>query len=1523
MNQNKIHINCYLRYVFILTLLCAVTFSYGQLKPNFKASQTEACAPVLIQFSDLSSGSPDKWKWDLGNGTVSSLPNPSVTYFNPGKYTIKLVVQNTAGADSVVKENYIVIHAAPVADFTALTTTGCTPLTVAFTDKSIPVNDSIVKWEWDLGDGKLSLSRNAAYTYTNTGNYNITLKVTNNFGCVASVRKKEFIKTNGISTAFTASDVSTCTEARASFKNNSAGTGSLRFKWTLGDGKTSTEETFIHTYLQKGDYTVKLYAENDFGCRDSLIKSVQLMPQVTAEFSSDKIFSCTVPADVEFKSKQVTGNNYLWDFGDSTISELPNPVHTYKDTGSYTVKLIVANSKGCIDSVIKDAYFRAGKLNLALTNLPDSNCIGFRKRFEAENYSGDSIVSYLWNFGDGQTSTAARPLHAYTKEGYYTVSLIAQGASGCRDSIVIPNAIKTDTKPSADFEAGVRIACAKQEINFKDLSTGYPNGWEWYFSDGSTSAEQNPVAKLVDTGFVDVMMIAKRGGCADTAFKKKYIYINPPVSNFKIKYNCSNPYLFLFESLATGADQYLWDFGDGTSSTEKNPQHTYTSLGQFNVTLTVFNKITGCEHWKTRGVLVKSLIPDFDATDTTICKNDTAVFQSSVNSEDVSRYIWDFGDGNISVQRAAKITHAYTRPGVYDVMLTVVNIASACKDSIVKRNYIRVNGPAADFSVSPACTGVNNPVDFTDLSVGDSVNPIAERSWNFGQGESAEITNTKFDHVYTQPGLYYPSLKVTDVAGCADVFQQPVPVVITQMQLKFDVAKAVVCPGSKVKFYAQPFDNLLQYDWNFGDGIVYTGINPEHIYEREGTYDVKLIITDGNGNKDSLLRKNFIKAEAPFSNFTVTDSFRYCPPLNVKFTGNAVNAVSSVWDFGDGTFTENENPSHFYSLPGVYATRFIVTGVGGCTHESTRNIIINGPSGSVNYDSTAACKPYTALFTAKSQNAVSYIWDFNDGNTLAGTDTIVNHTYTDAGNYRPKLILIDDKGCKVPVTGPKEIKIAGIHAEFTPLAKPVCDSNKVYFTNGSFAENDVIKNYQWNFGDGAVSAELHPVHTYLSDGKFIPQLITVTETGCTDTFTVAPVAITLAPQVDIKTSPNGCVPLTVQVNPEVIQKDAADLQWNWSFGNGSKSALQNPPAQLYRQAGQYDVLLTVTGKNGCIKTLSKTVEAFASPVIRSSNDTAVCQGSSVALRATGADQFKWTAGSQVQGRNGTILAMPDSSTAYIVKGTNTNGCSASDTVLVQVYQKIKINYSGRQSLCKGETKKLYADGANSYSWYPARGLNNTTIAAPTAQPDSSTNYRVIGADKNGCFKDTGYVYVKVHAAPTADAGMDKTITAGETIDLVPVVSEDVTEVNWYPTSAIFRNMENGITVKPEQTTEYTLEVKNSGGCRARDKVQVFVICNGGNVFIPNTFSPNADGSNDVFYIRGKGVFKIKSLRIFGRWGQEVFVKTDFNANDPSAGWDGTFKGTKLQSDVFVYMAEVVCSSNSSVLMFKGNVALMR
>src|SRR5437763_13176359 len=145
------------RWLLFLLVICRGFTSQAQLAANFSATPTAGCTPMVVIFSDLSTGNPTSWKWDLGNGTISFLQNPAVTYFTPGTYNVKLIIHNAAGnADSIIKNQYITVYSSPNVNFSGTPTTGCYPLPVQFTDLSLPLSGTITTWEWDFGDGNIS-----------------------------------------------------------------------------------------------------------------------------------------------------------------------------------------------------------------------------------------------------------------------------------------------------------------------------------------------------------------------------------------------------------------------------------------------------------------------------------------------------------------------------------------------------------------------------------------------------------------------------------------------------------------------------------------------------------------------------------------------------------------------------------------------------------------------------------------------------------------------------------------------------------------------------------------------------------------------------------------------------------------------------------------------------------------------------------------------------------------------------------------------------------------------------------------------------------------------------------------------------------------------------------------------------------------------------------------------------------------------------------------------------------------------
>ena len=1578
--------------------------SFAQPSANFNAAPTEGCAPLVVTFSDQSSGNPTSWRWDLGNGTVSFLRNPSVIYHNPGQYTVKLLVTNASGSDSVVRTNMISVFAKPTVNFSASSISGCAPMNVNFTDQSIPGSGTLNSWQWDFGDGTFSTTQNPSHIYTATGSYNLSLLVTNIHGCVNTITNPNYITiTDKPTAAFTNSSTANCgAPLTINFNNQSTGVGNLSYLWSFGDGQTSTEANPSHTYTTTGTFSLQLIVYNqngctdtirrpsaftiannitgftapatacansaisitnsttpapisqtwDFGdgttsssynpsktyttagtytiklinnfgaCMDSITRTITINPQPVAGFNASPLSACYAPLTVNFTNTSTGAVSYLWDFGDGQTSTQANPSHIYTSQGSYTVTLTTTNANGCTNVKTMNQYVVIQFPMISVNQLPQRGCAPFTWTFVHNVIGGDTIVSYNWDFGDGTSSNEQSPTHTFGV-GNYNIVLTIVTSAGCTDTVTYVNGIRAGVRPNAAFSATPTTTCAETPVTFTDLTTpgGSANQWYWDFGDGGTSTLQNPRHTYGDTGVFDVMLIALNNGCPDTLIIPQYITIAPPIAAFTFSGNCTNRLVKTFTNQSIGADSWLWEFGDGTTSTEENPVHTYATSGSFQVKLTVYNNQTGCDDDKIQNVIAVDEIGDIAASDTVICRGSSIVFEAANITPTLYNVInWNFGNGVSG--NGTPITAIYYNAGIYNVRL-ITRDRNGCRDTIIKPQFIKVNGPNAAFGASTTNICSSNIVNFTDSSVSDGRNNIVQWIWNYGDGQIDTLNHGNTAHVYTTGGSFTISLTAVDNSGCSNTATRANLVNVFHPVASFNTYDTLSCPGRNVTFNNTSTGSGLTYTWNFGDGTTSTEVSPQHPYNTNGVFNIRLSVVDQNGCRDSVTQTAMVRIVSPMARFTVSDTLGTCPPLIVNFTNNSVNATNMVWNFGDNTSSTTLNPSHFYAVSGVFQAKLTVTGPGGCTSVRTKTITVRGPRGTISYGPLSGCVPTAVNITANTVSTNSYIWDFNDGSTNNTTATSQSHVYSRSGNFVPSVILRDTAGCLVPVVGTDTIRIHDVRADFTFNNLAQCDRGVINFNNTS-AGSEPITSYLWNFGDGNTSTAANPSYQYNSSGSYHPQLITTTLHGCKDTLvSTLPVNIVASPQAVIGQTANGCVNLSVRFNASLAVADTSAINWQWNFGNNNTSTVAAPPTQQYNIAGSYPIQLIAINSSGCRDTATSTVEAYAIPNIDAGRDTMICKGTGRTLQATGGATYQWSPSTGLSCTNcANPIANPASAITYHVTGTSIHGCSSSDSVQVSVKFPFQMNSSSRDTICTGSSVRLTAGGAYAYSWSPAAGLDNPNASSPLASPTTTTLYQVIGTDDKNCFKDTAYVPIVVYNYPTVEAGQDRTINVGQTINLVPQISADVTSVRWSPTGPIFRDIYPGITVKPRETTVFTVTVSNKGGCTTNDQLTVNVLCNGANLFIPNTFSPNGDGMNDIFYPRGSGVFTIKRIKIFSRWGDIVFERNNFNANDASKGWDGKLKGKDLNPDVFVYMVEVICDNNET-LTFKGNVALIK
>ena len=1505
---------------------------------KFGVNVTSGCFPLTVAFTDSStagSGTISGYSWDFGDGTTAYSPNPSHTYLIASSaqgFPVTLLVMNSAGcSNSVTDTNLISIPNGVTPSFQAIASSGCkVPITVQFNNTTTGPGN--LTYTWNFGDNSSPSNQTSpGHTYNSSGTYPVELIATSSAGCQDSVLDSLPILAGNVMSSFTAPD-SVCVGTLVYFGNTSAPQPTVT-NWSFGDGASSTLLSPSHNYTSAGVYPVRLI--NTFGsCIDSVIKPISVLIPAVASFTATDSVSCDSLFTVQFTNQSTGANSWNWSFGDGSTSTQQNPQHEYIGYGSWTVSLIASNSANCSGSYTKNQFIVNKKPVIHISDIGSKGCAPFVFTPTLTDTVVDGIASYNWNFGDGtpNSTQATPPPHPYPNAGTYLVSLTITTNGGCTAATVDTVMVGT-IKPNVSFTESATSVCVNTSINFTDESTPPSNnGWLWNFGNGDYSTMENPSYTYPVPGIYKVTLTTFNNGCNDSA--KATITVNPPLARFTYSYSCTgNNSVFLFHDSSILADSWTWYFGDGDTSHAQNPSHSYAQgNATYPVTLVVTNTSSGCTSQVTQQVAIVHQKPTISATATTVCVNNLVVISvEGVNFSYFSSFTFNFGDGEvINAGFNANLGHTYTKAGVYTITIIATEI-TGCNDTVTQLNYIQVNGPTANFSPSSTigCTGLN--IIFTDSSTTDGTHPIKDWIWNYGDGSPIDTITTgpPFSHMYSKQGIYTVSLTVIDASGCSSKIVKTNLITVAYPSASFTTLDSLSCPASPIQFVNNSKGYGLTYHWIFGDGDSSNAANPLHTYPI-GDFKASLAVEDQFGCWDSTQQYNIL-VDTPSASFTLTGTFASCPPLIDTFTFTGSYYKSLHWVFGDGGVSSLLNPVHYYNIPGTYYPYVVATSHGGCTSTApTQMVTILGPYGVFTYSPLQGCHTLTVNFSVVTGNIVKFLWIYSPSAADSSFLPTSSYTYDSAGTYNPKVVLEDTaSGCNVVISGDSTIYVYGSTPKFGVSANTLCANGNVQFSDSTIVfPGESIGTYYWDFGDGTPpSSSQNPLHYYASTGIYTVKLVATTTTGCSDSIIENNLIRVVAnPVVSILGANSQCVPSTLNFQGNEVVMDTSVLSWAWSFYNGSGgSSLQNPPSQLYNTPGSDSVQLIATNSSGCRDTVSSYFTVYPLPPTNAGTDTTICQGQQTTLQASGAATYNWLPPNNTLSciNCASPIATPDTTTAYVVNGTSSFGCMNTDTVVVNVITPLTLSLTPlADSLCLGQQVILTASGETLYTWTPAAGLSNPNIPNPIASPDTTTIYQVSGTDIKSCFTETKTVKISVFNYPNVVLGSNVSILVGSSYQITANGSEDIDSISWTPPAGLScTNCLNPVAT-PVNSTTYTIRVENSGGCAVTDSITIMVTCNNSNLFVPNTFSPNSDGVNDVFYVRGKGLSNIQSMRIFNRWGQMVFEKLNFAPNDPSVGWDGTFNGKKAPIDVYVYTIEVVCE-NSQVVPYHGNVALIR
>ena len=1546
---------------------------YEAPKVVFSANQTIGCNPFPVLFTDNTvipnfldpvTGKPDKiisWTWNFGDGAdVVNTSGKTInhTYNISGNKKVKLLVETEKGCVSsfLTATDYIKVYESSAASFIVEKPNSCQfPLSVKSTNTT--TNSTLANYKWSIsGANPVKIvdpfATDAEFIFDKPGNYKIKLESTGPGGCPTTFETDYFIPSTPVVSGFKSVDVS-CENIVVDFVNISTPSPSSN-NWFVDGVLLSDKENFSYKFTLAGSYTVKLESVIGNCPKFITVKTINIGKQPVVSFTADSRINCNIPFDAKF-----TGNTSpdatkrVWDFGDgATLTENApfnaSTNHIYSYAGNFPVKLTAFGTNNCSakDSV---ANFISIQLPvMSKKNLPDSGCAPLSITPNVQFSSATSISTWKWtatdfsgkvvNAGVGQNPG----LFTFADSGIYKMNLTVETGSGCLKNYSWD--IKVGVVPKDfDFLSNPLDTCARAEYVFNYVGPTI-TGLKWKFSNNDSSSLISPTKKFRKIEAYDVSLTAYIYGCSKTLEKPKYVNVRGVIAQFVGLNDCAIPFDKLFNESSIGnVAKWDWDFGDNSAPLSYTPSskpdsvnHIYSATGQYNVKLKVSGD--GCEYTDSAYINVanESAI-NFTASKFPICIADSIVTLLSVpeNTKMVKSYDWDFGcgfNGPFGVQNPILKLDSLcnyasnAKRGNYSMQLKITD-ANNCIFYSPKQNLI-VGGPFAEYrNISPISGCDNLPVQFEDKSTGDGVYKIVSKIWDFGDTTGLEsIPSGPVNHIFSKAGSFPVTLRVTDERGCVSQVRNVV-VQTSSPQFDFVTEQTASCPGKVVQFETKSNELITSYVWNLGDGNTAFIANPKITYTETSRKTISLTIKDFIGCEKTIIKRDYVEIGLPIAKFIVQKEVADCSPFKAEFTFDGGYAEKFEWEFGDSSKSVQQNPINIYNLGGTYPVRLKVTSPGGCTAVSSpKNIVVLGPRGTV-VISPVFCEPFEAKFILSSSNTKYVTLDYGDGNINDSMpyNTTFTYKYADTGFYMPKVFLVNDEGCEAFIPVSNGIRTVAVLPVFKPDITFYCDNGMVQFSDLSIS-NEQFKSWEWDYGDGVKGSGKVSSHFYAKPGLYDVKLKSTTISGCTDSLTRQQlVKIQARPDMEIISSkPQFCEEDVIQFEAnEKTTNNSPVVKWFWDFTNGQSSTLKTPLPQLFRKAGDYSFRLYATNEKGCIDTVFKTFLVNPLPQINAGVDTFVCLGTPIKLNVSGVSQYDWVSGPTLSCTNCTTPTInPVSDASYIVKGTSAQGCVAYDSIKVHVVNPSKIIASPDVSICIGESVKLYASGTTNISWALETGLFGNVATSPTAKPTRTTTYKVYGNDAYGCFPSIDSVIVNVNPLPTVDAGNDTTMMAGHPIQLKPTYSQDVSRVQWEP--SLFLNCSDckfPIST-PLYSATYTVFAYTENGCMAKDVINVYGTCTKENLFIPNTFSPNGDGSNDIFYPRGRGVQKIKSFKIFNRWGQLVYVMGNFMANNQYAGWDGTKKQQFAPPDVYIYMIDLICE-NGNVITIKGDVTLIR
>ncbi len=1484
---------------------------------------------VPISGTGSSTGNGITYLW-AGPGIIGSPDSLNIEVDQDGLYTI--LVTNTengcSSIDSVVIDEDIEL---PVAIASA------DDLDCIVTELNIDGTGSSTGAEFTYGwtgPGIINGETTLNPLIDEAGTYD--LLITNSINGCTTQAQVEVINNGDIPTALVEPPATlTCSVENTILDGTGSSSGAdFTYQWYDSNGAITGATADTLNVLEPGTYEI-IVTDQTNGCTEDyevLVDQNILAPAVTTNAAG--VISCVETSTTV--SATVSGNvSYQWTTptgviisGESTFEA------TVGSPGEYLV-LVTDLDNGCTTEEAVAVEENADIPEVIIAPNDNLDCTVTTVDLDGTASSQSGTMTYTWTTTNGNITSGQNTLTPTIDEPGDYVLTIFDSSNGCQDlsSITVAQDV---VLPEVALPSLPVLDCNVTSLDIDGMVNNFPLAgldFDWTTPNGLIDTGANgPTAVVSTPGTYNLMVTNPVNGCTGEAaiiIGQDIEYPETAIAQPDILTCASNTVTIDGAGSSIGAEfDYVWT-GPSIVSGGNTLSPVVDVSGDYVLEIT--NNVNGCI--STQSIVVDEDIdlPLADAGPAIIlnCYDPQLPLSATASTGAEFNYEWT---GPSVINGVNSLTPTVDQPG--DYMLLVTNVTNECTSTAVVSVAQDIATPTAEAGIGGelSCSVSEMTLDGAGSSAGQFTYDWTSSNGNILSG------NTTLNPIINAPGTY--TIEVTNTGnGCTSLDD----VVIDQdddlPQVDAGTAAPITCLVNEITLDGSSSDNGPDYiyEWTTANGSFVSGTGSEFpVVDAPGVYILTITNTTTNcSNISSVTVDDMTLAPAveagPGSVLTCTEE-----SLVLDGFGSATGAgYSYQWSSTNGNIVSGGNsltPS--IDEPGLY--ELIVTNTTtGCTSldQVTITLDANAPLAAAATPGILTCDVEMLNLSGSGSstgNGFTYDWTTSDGTIVSGSSSLTP-SVNQPGTYQLMVTNLAN-GCTEVAEVIVGQDIQDPTADAGSANDLTCTITSLSLDAGGSSQGANFT-YNWTTTNGnIINGETSQVPTINQIGTY-NLLVTNLDNGCTSTDIVT-VGQDIQDPFAAIASPNLLTCVVEEISLDGSASQGADFIYNWVTSNGNIVSGETTLDPVIDAPGTYTLMVS-NEQNGCTEAVQIVVNE---DVILPNADA----GASFVMDCF--DEINYLDGGGSSG-NSTLLYVWDTSNGDLVSGVNTaqpgftepgvyqltvtnsvNGCTDTDQVVI-TRDAPQVDPETQQPLCFGDRGVIVFSGTTGgmspyvYSIDGGASFSSDPIYTGLAP----ANYQVVVQDARGCEEEDAIMIVQPPEFQIVVQPMLE-VELGDSIQLVTQVNvpiDQITSVTWTPSIGLSCDDCLNPMVTPLTTMTYFVEVKTENGCA--DEAPILLRVNKErHIYVPNVFSPNGDGVNDIFMIFSdtKSVVNVNSFIVFSRWGEQIYQYFNFEPNNPQYGWDGMHRGQPMNSEVFVWFAEIEFI-DGEVKIFKGDVTIAK